>query len=98
VAPGSDTAAAEAFCPQGELLTGGYVVNSTSADWRIWVGAPLDDTAWAVGPANFSTQPLSFSAYAICAMSVPGKSGISGYTTQTVRTAVSVPPDQTGEA
>jgi hypothetical protein len=62
-APGSDTATAEAFCPQGELLTGGgYVVNSTSTDWRIWVDAPLDDAAWVVEPANFSTQPLSFTA------------------------------------
>ena len=93
-APGSDTATAEAFCPQGELLTGGgYVVNSTSADWRIWVDGPLDDAAWGVEPVNFSAQPLSFSAYAICAMSVPGKSGISGYTVQTVQTAISVPPD-----
>lgn len=98
-APGSDTATAEAFCPQGELLTGGgYVVNSTSTDWRIWVDAPLDDAAWVVEPANFSSQPLSFSAYAICAMSVPGKSGISGYTEQTVQTAVNVPANQTGEA
>jgi hypothetical protein len=98
-APGSDTATAEAFCPQGELLVGGgYVVNSTSTDWRIWVDAPLDDAAWVVEPTNFSTQPLSFSAYAICAMSVPGKNGISGYTTQTVQTAVNVPANQTGEA
>jgi hypothetical protein len=98
-APGSDTATAEAFCPQGELLVGGgYVVNSTSTDWRIWVDAPLDDAAWVVEPANFSTQPLSFSAYAICAMSVPGKKGISGYTMQTVQTAVNVPANQTGEA
>lgn len=98
-APGSDTATAEAFCPQGELLVGGgYVVNSTSTDWRIWVDAPLDDAAWVVEPANFSTQPLSFSAYAICAMSVPGKNGIKGYTMQTVQTAVNVPAIQTGEA
>jgi hypothetical protein len=98
-APGSDTATAEAFCPQGELLTGGgYVVNSTSTDWRIWVDAPLDDAAWVVEPVNFSTKPLSFTAYAICAMSVPGKSGISGYTMQTVQTAVNVPAQQTGEA
>ena len=97
-APGSDTATAEAFCPQGELLTGGgYVVNSTSTDWRIWVDAPLDDAAWVVEPVNFSTQPLSFTAYAICALSVPGKKGISGYTMQTVQTAVNVPANQTGE-
>jgi hypothetical protein len=98
-APGSDTATAEAFCAQGELLVGGgYVVNSTSTDWRIWVDAPLDDAAWVVEPANFSTQPLSFTAYAICALSVPGKNGISAYTTQTVQTAVNVPANQTGEA
>jgi hypothetical protein len=98
-APGSDTATAEAYCPQGELLVGGgYVVNSTSTDWRIWVDAPLDDAAWVVEPVNFSTQPLSFSAYAICALSVPGKKGISGYTMQTVQTAVNVPANQTGEA
>jgi hypothetical protein len=58
----------------------------------------LDGTTWVVEPANFSTQPLTFSAYAICAMSVPGKQGISGYTTQTIQVPVDVPANQTGEA
>jgi hypothetical protein len=98
-APGSSAGEAEATCGAGELLVGGgYVVNSTSTDWRVWVDAPLDGTTWVVEPVNFSTQPLSFSAYAICAMSVPGKQGITGYTTQTIQTPVDVPANQTGEA
>jgi hypothetical protein len=98
-APADDTAEAEATCATGELLVGGgYTVNSTSTSWQVYVDAPLNSTTWLVEPVNFSAQPLSFSAYAVCAMSVPGKFGVKGYTTHVVNTAVSVPADDTGEA
>ncbi len=98
-APADDTGEADATCGAGELLVGGgYIVNSTSTDWRMYVDAPLNGTTWLVEPVNFSAQPLSFSAYAICAMSVHGKKGVSGYTTQVVQVQVNVPANQTGEA
>jgi hypothetical protein len=98
-APAGDTGEADATCGAGELLVGGgYVVNSTSTDWRIYVDAPLNGTTWLAEPVNFSAQPLSFSAYAICAVSVPGKKGVSGYTTQVVQAQVDVAANQTGEA
>lgn len=95
-APGDDTGEAQATCATGQLLTGGgYVVNSTSTDWRIYVDAPLNGTTWLVEPVNFSAQPLSFSAYAICA-SVTGKNG--EYTTQVVHTTVIAPANETSQA
>ncbi len=98
-AAASETGEAVATCGAGELLTGGgYVVNSTSTDWQIYVDAPYNGTSWLVEPINFAAQPLDFTAYAICAMSVPGKKGVSGYTTQVVQAQVNVPANQTGEA
>ena len=98
-APAGDTGEAEATCGAGELLVGGgYIVNGISTDWQVYVDAPLNGTTWLVEPVNFGAQPLSFSAYAICALSVPGKKGISGYATQVVQAQVDVPAVQTGEA
>jgi len=98
-APAGSTGEAEATCGAGELLVGGgYAINGTSTDWRIYDDAPLNGTTWLVEPVNFSAQPLSFSSYAICAMSVPGKKGVTGYTTQVVQQQVDVPATQTGEA
>jgi len=98
-APAGDTGHAEAKCPAAQLLVGGgYVVNSTATDWQVYSDSPLNGTTWLVEPVNFSAQPLHFSAYAICAKSVPGKKGISGYTTQVVDATVNVPANQTGEA
>jgi hypothetical protein len=98
--PPTSTGEAEATCGAGELLLGGgYVVTSTSTDWRVYVDAPLNGSTWLVEPVNNDTVlPLNFSAYAICAMSVPGKKGVSGYTTHVVQTKVNVPLNQTGEA
>jgi len=98
-APAGETGEAEATCGSGELLVGGgYVISGTSTDWQVYVDAPLNGTTWLVEPVNFAAQPLDFSAYAICALSVPGKKGVSRYTTQVVETAVNVPANQTGEA
>lgn len=95
--PADDTGEADATCAAGDLLVGGgYVVNSTSTDWRIYVDAPLNGTTWLVEPVNFSAQPLSFSAYAICAMR--GKKLASRYTTQVVYTTVNAPAHETAEA
>jgi hypothetical protein len=97
-APGTETAEADATCGAGELLVGGgYVVNSTATDYRIYVDSP-NGTTWTVELVNFDAQPLSYSAYAICLKSAPGGTAISAYTTQTVETAVDVPAMQTGEA
>lgn len=98
-AAAGSTGQAQATCGAGKLLVGGgYVVNSTSTDWRMYVDAPLNGTAWLAEPVNFGAQPLSFSAYAICAMSVPGQNGVSAYTTHVVQATVNVPANQTGEA
>ena len=98
-AAGGSTGEADATCGTGELLVGGgYVVNSSSTDWRMYVDAPLNGSTWLAEPVNFSSQPLSFSAYAICATSLPGKKGVSRYVSNVVHTAVNVPPNQTGEA
>jgi hypothetical protein len=97
-APAGDTAEAEATCPAGQLLLGGgYTINSTVTDWSVYVDAP-DGNFWLVEIVNNDAQPLSFSAYAICAGSAPGKKGITGYTTHVVQTQVTVPNNQTGEA
>jgi len=97
-AAASSTGEAKATCGSGELLVGGgYVVNSTATTWRIYVDAPLNGKTWLVEPVNFGTK-LSFSAYAICAKSAPGKKGLSGYTTKVVQAAVNVPAHQTGQA
>jgi hypothetical protein len=98
-APAGETGEAEATCGSGELLVGGgYVISGTSTDWQVYVDAPLNGTTWLVEPVNFGTAPLDFSAYAICALSVPGKKGVSAYTTQVVATTVNVPANETGEA
>jgi hypothetical protein len=100
-APAGDTGAAEATCAAGGLLVGGgYVVNSASTGWRVYVDAPgPSGPTWLVELVNFSaTQPLSFSAYAICATSVPGKKGVSAYTTHVVYVTVNAPPYETAEA
>jgi hypothetical protein len=98
-AAATETGEAEATCPAGELLTGGgYTISGTSTDWQVYVDAPANSTTWLVEPVNFAAQPLDFSAYAICAESVPGKKGVSAYTSQVVATTVTVPANQTGEA
>jgi len=98
-AAGSQTAEAEATGGAGELLVGGgYVVNSTATDWRIYVDAPLNGSTWLVEPVNFDANPLNFSVYAICAASAPGGNAITAYTTQLVDTQVNVPANQTGQA
>jgi hypothetical protein len=98
-APANDTGEADATCPTGTLLVGGgYVINSAATDWRIFEDAP-DGATWLVEPVNFDTQTaLSFSAYAICAASAPGGTGIAGYTTHVVQSQVNVPTNDTGEA
>jgi hypothetical protein len=94
-------AEAEADCPAGQLLLGGgYRVAGTSKDWRIYLDGPTapGGTGWVVQPVNFSATPLKFSAYAVCAKSVAGTTGLSGYTTQVVQTQVGVASVATGEA
>lgn len=99
VAPAGNTEEAIATCGAGELRTGGgYVINSTVTDWQVYVDAPLNGKSWLVEVVNNDAQPLSFSAYAICAKSVPGKKGVSGYTTHVVVAQVDVPAGVTGEA
>lgn len=94
--PVNDIGEADATCPHGELLLGGgYAVNSTSTDWRIYLDEPSSGGAWVVEPVNLGTEPLSFSAYAICA-SMPGKKG--KYTTHVVSTAFTAPANDTAEA
>lgn len=98
-APAGDTGQAEAACGTGELLVGGgYVVSSTATDWQMYISAPLNGTTWLAEVVNSSAQPLPFSAYAICAESAPGKTGLSGYTTLVEDTVVNVPANETGEA
>jgi hypothetical protein len=98
-APAGNTSEAEATCGANQLLVGGgYSFSGTSTDWQLIIDAPLNGKTWLVEPVNFAAQPQSFSAYAICAKSVPGKKGVSGYTTHVVDTSVNVPANQTGEA
>lgn len=95
----NNTGEADATCGAGELLLGGgYAVQGTSTAWRIYVDAPLNDTSWLVEPVNFSSQPLTFSAYAICARSMPGRTGIGAYTTHEVWAGVDAPSHNTAEA
>lgn len=99
-APVQDTGEAKATCPAGQLrVGGGYVIDGGSTLWRVYVDAPLHQRAWLVEVVNFNSDvALNFSAYAICAMSVSGGKGISGYTTDVVHTAVSAPANDTAEA
>jgi hypothetical protein len=92
---------AEATCGTGELLVGGgYKVNGTFTDRQVFIDAPANNTTWLVEVVNPSpTAPsLTFSAYAICAMSVPGKKGVTGFTTQVVQAPVDAPANATAEA
>ncbi len=100
-AAAAETGEAEANCPAGELLVGGgYHTSSTDPDWRIYVDAPgAGGTGWLVEPINLSaTLALNFSAYAVCAKSVAGTTGLSGYTTQVVQTQITAPSIETSEA
>jgi hypothetical protein len=97
-AAAQQTGEADATCPAGELLVGGgYTVDSTVTDWSVYVDAP-DGQTWLVEIVNNDAQPLNFTAYATCAMSVPGKKGITGLTTHVVQAQVDTPANQTGEA
>jgi hypothetical protein len=97
-APAGNTSEAEATCGANQLLVGGgYAFSGTSTDWQLIIDAPLNGHTWLVEPVNFGAQPLSFSAYAICAKSLPGKKGVSGYTTDVVDTTVDAPAMQTQE-
>ena len=98
-APAGNTGEAIAKCGVGQLRTGGgYVINSAVTDWQVFIDAPLNGKSWLVELVNNDAQPLSFSAYAICAKSVPGMKGVSGYTTHVVVAQVDVPAGITGEA
>ena len=98
-APANDTSQAEATCAAGQLLVGGgYVIDGTSADWQVYIDAPLNKTTWLAELVNNGSQPLSYSAYAVCAETVAGKKGVTGYTTTVVNTTVSVAANETGEA
>jgi hypothetical protein len=99
IAAGNETAEADATCPAGALLVGGgYTVTGAATDWRIYLDAPLNNSTWAVEPINFDANPLTFTAYAVCALSAPGGTAIDKYTTNIVDANVSVPANQTGEA
>lgn len=98
-APAGNTGEAIAKCGVGQLRTGGgYVINSPVTDWQVFIDGPLNGKSWLVELVNNDAQPLSFSAYAICAKSVPGKKGVSGYTTHVVSGQTDVPAGMTGEA
>jgi hypothetical protein len=97
-AAAGETGEAEADCAAGQLLVGGgYRITGTATDWRVFVDAPTANTGWVVQPINFSAQALKFAAYAICAKSVAGTTGLSGYTTQVVQNQVNAPSVQTSE-
>jgi hypothetical protein len=92
---------AEAACGTGELLVGGgYTVKGTVTDRQVFIDAPTNNNSWLVEVVNPSpaSPSLSFSAYAICAMSVPGKKGVSAYTTNVVAAEVDAPANDTAEA
>lgn len=92
---------AEATCGTGELLVGGgYKVNGTFTDRQVFIDAPANSTTWLVEVVNpsLAAPSLTFSAYAICAMSVPGKKGVTGFTTQVVQAPVDAPANDTAEA
>jgi len=98
-APAGNTGEAIAKCGTGQLRTGGgYVINSTVTDFQVFIDAPLNGKSWLVELVNNDAQPLSFSAYAICAKSVPGKKGVTGYITHVVNSSVDAPPLMTQEA
>jgi len=98
-AAANSTGEAEATCGAGELLVGGgYVINSTATDWRVYDNGPFNGTTWLVEPVNFDASPLTFSAYAVCATSAPGGNAITAYSTNTVATQVDVPANDTGAA
>lgn len=98
-APANDTSQAEASCGPGQLLVGGgYVIDSTSTAWQVYVDAPLNNGTWLAELVNNGTQPLNYSAYAVCAETVAGKKGVTGYTTTVADTSVNVPANETGEA
>ena len=92
---------AEAACGTGELLVGGgYTVNGTLTDRQVFIDAPTNNNSWLVEVVNPSpaSPSLSFSAYAICAMSVPGGTAVSAYTTNVVTTEVNASANDTAEA
>jgi hypothetical protein len=95
----NETGEAEADCPAGQLLVGGgYRVTGTNTDWRIYLDAPTSaGTGWLVEPISLSAQPIKFAAYAVCAKSVAGTTGLSGYTTQVVDSQISAASAQTSE-
>ena len=99
-APAGNDGEAEATCGAGTLLVGGgYDVNSPADNWIVYANAPINGTTWLVEVINFDqSQPLSFTSYAVCATSVAGKKGITGYTTHTVFSNVNAPANQTAEA
>lgn len=91
----------EAACGTGELLVGGgYTVNGTVTNRQVFIDAPTNNNSWLVEIVSPDpTSPsLSFSAYAICAMSVPGGTAVSAYTTNVVSAQVDAPAMETAEA
>jgi hypothetical protein len=64
----------------------------------VYIDAPLNKAAWLAELVNNGSQPLNYSAYAVCAETVAGKKGVTGYTTTVVDTTVNVPANETGEA
>lgn len=97
-APAGNDGSAEATCGANQLLVGGgYTFTGKSTDWQLIIDAPLNGNTWLVEPINFAAKPLNFSAYAICAKSVAGKKGVSGYTTDVVDTTVDAPAMMTQE-
>jgi len=99
-APTQSTGHAEAVCPKGQLRTGGgYLISGAPSLWQVYEDAPVNQRAWLVRVHNFNSDvALKFSAYAICAMSVPGQKGISAYTTHVVHTPIAAPANDTAEA
>jgi len=96
----NSTGEADATCGAGELLlSGGYTVSAASSDWAVYLDAPTTASTWTVEIVNLDpSQSLSYSAYAVCAVSLPGKNALSGYTTHLVSANVNAPSPSNSEA
>jgi hypothetical protein len=65
--PANQTGEADATCPAGELRTGGgYEVFNVSANWSIYLNAPLNTDTWTVEIDNEVTNATTITSYAQC--------------------------------
>ena len=89
--PANQTGEADATCPAGELRTGGgYEVFNVSANWSIYLNAPLNNDTWTVEIDNEVTNATTITSYAQC-LAKKNSQPVTALKVNTVEKAATVP-------